>query len=152
MCHRVVTNAEDPISCAFETASKRVYSAALACNDIDGWFYVSAEFTDLTALDNGGSTFEMALTYGQAFDVHNNNEDVLLVACAVSKALEVPAHRVTDSLGGYCGVASALVTPVVADTTADTTTTDDTTTADTTTTDDTTTADTTTTDDAARLL
>lgn len=87
MCHSVITDAATPMGCMFETASKRVYHAYMACNDIDGYFYASAEATVFTAMDNGGSTFNMALTYGTAIDVHNNNDVVLDVACAVSVGL-----------------------------------------------------------------
>jgi len=52
------------MACSFETASLRKYEAVLYCEDIDGNWYSSASANAFTALDNGGSTFNMALTYG----------------------------------------------------------------------------------------
>jgi len=75
------------MTCEFETASLRAYEAALFCNDIDGYFYTSAEVTLFTALDNGGSTFEMKLTYATEIDVNANNDVVLELACAISVGL-----------------------------------------------------------------
>ena len=52
------------MACAFETASLKDYEAVLYCEDIDGNWYGSTAPNAFTALDNGGTTFNMALTYG----------------------------------------------------------------------------------------
>jgi len=51
------------MTCNFETASLKEYSAVLYCYDIDNNFYGSTTLNPFTALDNGGKTFNMALTY-----------------------------------------------------------------------------------------
>lgn len=75
------------MTCNFETASLKEYVAVLYCNDIDNNFYGSTALNPFTALDNGGKTFNMALTYSKAIDVNADNEVVLEVACAISKGL-----------------------------------------------------------------
>lgn len=104
-CYKAVAAKDAKTTCTFKSASKGLYSAALYCETIEGWFFAS-KAANVTAKDNGGKPVSMTLTYKKAIDVVTNNADVLKVTGKLAEYLAVPYSRVTDEYGGYFGKAS----------------------------------------------
>lgn len=75
----------------------------LYCETIEGWFFASSKFVNVTAKDNGGKPVGLTLTYSKEIDAVKDNAVVLNICKGLAEAMAVPYSRVTDAYGGYHG-------------------------------------------------
>lgn len=106
-CYAAVATADAKTSCNFATASKGLYTAALYCETIEGWFYRTEKPVNVTAKDNGGKPVGLTLTYKKEINDVTNNDVVLKICGKLAETLAVPYSRVTDAYGGFFGNPSA---------------------------------------------
>jgi len=102
-CYAAVSVADAKTTCTFKSMSKGEYHAMLYCETIEGWFFASSKFVNVTAKDNGGKPVGLTLTYSKEIDAVKDNAVVLNICKGLAEAMAVPYSRVTDAYGGYHG-------------------------------------------------